>query len=175
MYIANIASEIFIEMGGGDPGEQDSSIPTIPAIAHWLRHNYAKMSVYGCSDFSISLANDNNYELSPEPSEVEKDILKTLYVLYHYSKLIRDNLGAAAYNTLSEVDSDGMKVRRTSRTEIAKTYVQVQKMAQEDLKSLANHYKFCKASSNIIGFEAPQVICRWKKCCCNTTETTNQS
>lgn len=158
MYVANIASELFSELG--EPEDIN-----IPVIAYWLRTNLGRLSAYSCTSFTI----DSNFEITPDLTHTEKDILKTLYVIYRYGVLIRKNLGEASISSLIEVDSDGSKIRRTSKNDIAKTYIEVKKMAEDDLKMLLNDYKYCKGIEGIIGgdvtpFSNTYYQCGWKKC-----------
>ncbi|RTK99690.1 MAG: hypothetical protein EKK57_08925 [Proteobacteria bacterium] len=159
MYVANIAQELYSELG--EPEDIN-----IPVIAFWLRTNLGRLSAYSCTNFTI---NQTTYEITPDLSHTEKDILKTLYVIYYYAKLIRDNLGAASVSSLIEVDSDGSKIRRTSRNDIAKTYILVKNAAENDLKQLVNDYKYCKGidgikGGNLVSFNNSYYSCSWKNC-----------
>jgi hypothetical protein len=139
--ITDIANEIFDELS--EP--EDISIP---AIAFWLRSNIGKLNNLLCQSYSIDTTSQN-YEITPEINDNVKDIFKTLYAIYYFGRQANRNLGAANFNTTVEIESDGSRVRKVSKNDNSKMWLEVQKTAKNDLTQLLNHYKFCVAANSI--------------------------
>lgn len=139
--ITDLANEIWFELGEPD----DISIP---AIAFWLRSNIGKLNIKIAENFDIVA--ENNYEFTPELTLNTKEIFKSIFYIWYFDKQIRKNLGAAALNQTIEVDSDGSKVRKTSKNDTAKLYLQMKEMASEDLDKMVNAYKFYKARPSVV-------------------------
>lgn len=136
--VTQIAKELYEELNEPD----DLSVS---AIAYWLRSNLGKLNNKLCASFDI----DCDLNVTPDMSLGEADIFKTLYAIYYFGKKATDNLGVAAVDTIIEIDSDGSRVRRYNRNELAKTYINLKNTANEDLKSLINGYKYCRASNAV--------------------------
>lgn len=130
MKIIDISDEIWRDIGQPD----DTSVG---AINFWVRGHIGDLNALILTDYTL----DSEDEFSPEFGENEKAIMKALYMVFYYEKQIRRHLGAAGTETFIEVQSDGARVRRTNKTEIAKTYLQAKSGADTMLRDLVNGYK----------------------------------
>ncbi len=127
-----ISEEIYRSLG--EPSDLSAG-----AIGLWLRDNIGSLSNLILKDFSIDTTSNN--QIIPELSETEKSIFKKLYLIHYYTVFISKNLGAASFDSVIEVDSDGAKIRLTNKNEIAKTYIQLRNLETEDLDKLVIGYK----------------------------------
>lgn len=168
MYIVNVANELYTELA--EPADI-----SIPAIAFWLRSNIGRLAAYANTTYSI----DSNYEVTPDLSEVEKEILKAMYVIYYYDRLTRAALAEASTGGFLEISSDGSTVKKVNKNEIIKSYNVVRVAAKEDLMSLINNYKYNKAGLAYNGFNVSpngslpttsiynyNYVCTWKNYVC---------
>lgn len=128
--VTTIADEIFRELES--PSDTSSG-----AISFWLRDNVGNLN----SLLSTSYNLDSTGQFTPEFGNSEKDILKKLYVIYYYNKFIRANLGAASYDSVLEITTDGDTVKKVNKNEIAKTYIQLKNIETDLLNKLINGYK----------------------------------
>jgi hypothetical protein len=133
MTLHLIAEEIHRELG-------EPSSPTESIIRFWLSANIGQLNNRIDSEYTI-IENGIDYESSPELGDNEKSILKLMYFIYYYDFIISSNLGAASFDSILEVTSDGATVRKANKNEIAKTYAQLKKLAMEQLDKLVNGYK----------------------------------
>ena len=83
---------------------------------------------------------DSNKNPITELNTLQKVIFKELYIIKHFTRWITKNLGAAAYDWSEIVEGDS-NIRRVSKNEIAKTYLQLRKAAREELEDLIFFYK----------------------------------
>lgn len=143
MTLENIADEIYTEL------DSPTSL-TLAGISYWLQRNLGIINDLLGTCFSI----DNSLNVAPDLTLEEKVIFKKMYFIHYYDKMIRSNLSAASLNPVIEIDSDGSKVRKISKNEISKTYLQIRKQEQEELKDLINSYKDFKSyPRQIVGDE----------------------
>lgn len=152
--ITDLANEIFFEL---DEPEDLS----IPAIAFWLRSNIGRLNIKIAENFDINTS--GNYEFTPDLTLNIKDIYKTMFYIWYFDKRITANLGAAALNQTVEIDSDGSRVKKTSKNDTAKVYLEMKKMATEDLERMINSYKFYKARPGaVLGQDGLYVKYTWQ-------------
>lgn len=119
--------------------ELEAPTDIIPAaIGSWLRYNFSKLN--SLINTSLEL-NVNGTETTPELTQNEKAILKSLYLIHYYDNKVRTNLGAAGTDVVTEISSDGARFRKVNKTEVAKSYIQIRKDEQDHLKELINGYK----------------------------------
>ncbi len=135
LIFADIATEIFDENDSPD----DLSIP---AISYWLRNGFTALNSRISTSYSLDPV---TLESTPSIGEEEKNILKKLFLVYYYGKLIRSNLGAAGVQTATEVSSDGASVRMVSKTDIASRYGIQKREEEQALADLITAYKLDKA------------------------------
>ncbi len=143
MIVADIADEIYREL--------EPETASIPSIAFWLLSNLGRLNIA----LNESFANVAS-EISPELNEAQKDIFKKLYEIYYYGKLARTNLGAAAYESFSEVSEDGRKFKRTNKTGIAESYKALADGAKNELRGMIGAYRMNAASP--VQIEVPSPI-----------------
>ena len=109
------------------------------SISLWLKDSIGSLNNLILTNFSIDTASGN--EIIPTLTDAEKSILKKLFLIHYYTVFISKNLGAASFDSVLEVTSDGATVRRTNKNELAKTYLQLRNVETEDLQKLINGYK----------------------------------
>jgi len=115
MKVVDIADEIFQELG------EPSSI-SIPAITFWVRSNVGKLNNAINTEFAV---NESSLEIQRKINDIttnididEVAIFKKMYSVYYYDTQIRANVKGLETDAVVEVSSDGMRVRKTSKTEI---------------------------------------------------------
>jgi uncharacterized protein with ATP-grasp and redox domains len=131
MQVLLISQEIFEELGS-------PSDLSVNSIAAWLRYNIGSLNNLLLTSFELT---DDSAEFTPELNEDEKVILKKLYMVYYYARSIQSNLGAAAYDSIQEYSEDGFQIRKTNKNEVAKTYLSLKKMIQDELNQLVSGFK----------------------------------
>lgn len=134
MKITDVAAEVFY----ADIAE--SSITSIPSIAYWLRAKIGELNNLLYTDFTV---NDSGEVIDGEGVEIPIEavsILKKLYIIYYYGRIIANNLGAAGLDQVIEVSSDGSTVRNVDKNSIAKTYLALKRDEEENLNALIKGY-----------------------------------
>ena len=110
----------------------------IPAIDFWLRNNIGQLN--SRLDTAVIIT-DNDF--SPQLNEEEKDIFKAIYQIYWLNRLIKNNLGAAAYaGEVTQIKEGNRTIVGTNKNDVAKTYVMLKKDAVQELNFLIQAYKF---------------------------------
>jgi hypothetical protein len=127
--VTSIADEIISDL------DNDSSLST-SYVATWVRNNVGKVNNLIGTSFDL----DENLEYTPCVDQNIKDIIKWLFICQYYKNAAKSNLGASAYDW-SEVREGDSVVRRVSKNEIAKTFLQLSSQCSEDLKDLIKYYK----------------------------------
>ena len=144
-----MASEVIDELG-------ISGSPTQSAVILWFRTNYGKLNNAISRNYVVSddgAAPPVTYYLKEtlddgtieEIGYDEAAILKKFYYLQYYDSAIRTNIGAASIDAVVEVDSDGMRVRKVSKTEVGRNLVSFKKMEMEELQKIINMYQVAKS------------------------------
>lgn len=129
MNIVSLADICYRELDSPD----DTSIPN---IVFFLTANLSQLNTLIGSSYSL----DDNQEPTPELGDSESVILKYIYLIHYYNRIIRSNLQAGAYDVM-ELQEGDTTIRQASRNELAKSYNQL-KMALEDrLHRLISSYK----------------------------------
>lgn len=144
MKVVDIANEIYSELGS-------PTTTNLAAISFWIRSNIGRLNNLINENFSIL---ESTYEiintlLDNTTEEININaaaILKKMYYLHYYDTLIRQNIGASATDSFIEVESDGMRVRRISKTEIGRNLISIKKAENEEFNSFVTAYKVNKAS-----------------------------
>lgn len=138
MKIVDIADEIY----------RDLSEPTdlsIAKIAFWLRANIGQLNTL----LNIAISEDADMEFDPELIDEEKDILKQLYLIRYYNKKATENLGSSAYQW-TEVSEGDTRIKRASKTDVAKTYLVLKNDAEIEKNRLAALYRANRAVPHVI-------------------------
>ena len=142
MKVVDIANEIFIELG------EPSSL-SIPAITFWVRSNVGKLNNAINTEFSVK---ESTLEIKRKINDIETNIgideasiLKKMYFVYYYDTQIRANVRGLETDAVVEVSSDGMRVRKTSKTEIIRYLTSLKRLELDELNKMINYYKIHKA------------------------------
>jgi hypothetical protein len=143
MKIVDIADDVYKELG-------EPSTISVPSVVFWLRSNIGRLnSALNCS----YLVNPSSLEIQNKVDDVatnikieEAAVLKKMYIVHYYDMLIRTNLSAASVDSVVEVSSDGMRVRKTSKTEIVRQIGVTKRMEVEELNRMIHFYKTNKAA-----------------------------
>jgi len=142
MKIVDVADELFRELG------QPSTI-SIPAIAYWLRTNLGTLNNYINTLFYVEESSlEIVQKLDDKTTNIgidEASILKKMYTVYYYETLVRTNITNAESDTVIAVNSDGMGVRKTSKTAIGQNLINIKKQEWQELQLMVNYYKSNKA------------------------------
>ena len=144
MKVEDIADEIYRELGS-------PSTISIPPITFWLRTNIGALNNYINENFFI---NKKSLDIVMEDKEGEeriigeneKSILKRMYFVHYYDVQIRSTLGAAATDSVVEIQSDDTKVKRINKNELSKTFSNLKRLETEEMHKLINAYKLGKSS-----------------------------
>jgi hypothetical protein len=144
MKVVDIANEIYMELAS-------PSNTSVAAIAFWVRSNIGRLNNFLNENFSIdtttyeiinTLTDDTTEEININAAVV----LKKMYTLHYYDILIRENIGASGTDSFVEVESDGMRVRRVSKTEVGRNLYNLKKAESEELQLMIHAYKSNSAS-----------------------------
>jgi DNA-directed RNA polymerase specialized sigma subunit len=142
MKVVDIADAIFRELG------EPSSI-SIPAITFWVRENVGKLNNAINTEFSV---NPTSLEIQRQINQIETNIgideaavLKKMYNVYYYDTQIRSNIKGFDTDAVVEVASDGMRVRKTSKTEIIRYLTALKRLELDELNKMINYYRIHKA------------------------------
>lgn len=106
MNVTDLADEIYRELDY----PEDLGIPN---IVFFLTSNIGQLNVLIGSSYSLT----QNNQIDPELGIAEAVILKYIYFVHYYNRLVRSNLGASAYD-FSEISEGDTTIRRASRNEI---------------------------------------------------------
>lgn len=155
MKVVDIANELYLELGS-------PSNTGLAAISFWLRSNIGRLNSLINENLSV---NESTYEiintLSDETTEEininAAAILKKMYYLHYYDVLIRENLGASGTDSFIEVESDGMRVRRVSKTEVGRNLISIKKAENEEFNRLVTAYKTNKAAPRQVAGDDTQI------------------
>lgn len=132
--IVDIADEIYREMG-------EPSDSSVASIAFWLRTNIGRLNILINKPYSI---NETTLEISDTEEDpfgiAEKTILKLIYISYYYERLFRNALGAASTDSTIEIDQNGFRAKKVNKNELAKTYSDLKKQADDQLKMILDSY-----------------------------------
>jgi hypothetical protein len=130
MKIVDVADECYRELLTPD----DISIPN---IAFWLENNLKQLNILIGTSYVL---NESTHEANPELGDSEASILKYLYMIYYYDRLVRSSLGAAQFG-FSELSDGDTTIRWVSKNEIAKTYVSLKSALENRLNRMLNYYR----------------------------------
>ena len=138
MKVVDIANEIYRELS------EPTSL-SLPPIMFWIRANVGDLNNHLNESFII---NETTLELEREVdgkmveiAEEEKSILKKMYYDHYYAALLRSTLGAAASDSVVEIQTDDTRVRKINKNELSKTYNSLKRQEMEELNLLIHAYK----------------------------------
>lgn len=87
----------------------------------------------------------NPIGFTPDISGIDKAIYKALFNVAYWQRGVSSSLGAASYDTWTEIREFDSSVKRINKNELAKTYSSLLKNAQDDLKYIIYQYQKIKA------------------------------
>ena len=145
LTLAAIAAEIQNELS------EDSSLSVL-YLTTWLRDNIGRLNAAIGTSFKIDV---DTLEISENLSEDQKVIFKSIYYCQYYSNMANKNLGATGFAWVSIEEGDS-KIRRASKTDIAKAFIGMAKDCQENLNKMIFYYKMNKAlPSSLSSWNSP--------------------
>ncbi len=143
MKLVDVADEIFRELGEPDD-------ITIPTVSFWLTSNVGSFS--GLLNTDIIIVNS---EFSPELTNEQKDIYKNVYTIYYWTRQVNKNLGAAAYDSFSQIKEGDRTVIRTNKNEIAKSFTTLMRAAKDDLDKKLLLYRQRIQNTDVVSMVNP--------------------
>jgi hypothetical protein len=142
MKVVDISDAIYRDLG------EPSSL-SIPAIAFWVRENVGSLNNAINTEFFIKFdsleiqrkidGHDTNIGID------EASILKKMFTVHYYDTKIRASVVAVETDSVVEVSSDGMRVRKTSKTDIIRNLTSLKRLETEELNRMVAYYKVHKA------------------------------
>ena len=132
--ISTISLEIHSELS------DDSSL-SISYIAGWLRDNVGNLNNAIGTSFNID---GTTLDLDSVITEDQKSIFKSLFYCKYYNNMANKNLGASGFDWIA-IDEADSKIRRASKTDIAKVFLSIAKDCNENLNKMIFYYKNNKA------------------------------
>lgn len=140
MKVVDVADEIYRELG--DPRDL-----SIPMIINWLKTNLGTLNNLINTSFYIKAATGEIEQEKPgstgveEIGDNEKSVLKKMYSIYYYERKTRENIGVGSVDQAIEVSSNGMSVRKVSKTEVLRRLNEIKKQEYTELNNLVQAYK----------------------------------
>ena len=64
-----------------------------------------------------------------------------MYYVHYYAVLLRSTLGAAASDSVVEIQTDDTRVRKINKNELSKTYSSLKRQESDELRTLIFAYK----------------------------------
>lgn len=149
MKVVDLATYIIDELG-------DSDSISIPSVSFWLRagSNLGKLNNAINTSFtlndSLEVVDGDGIEIT----DIEGAIYAQMYYVYFYQRQSTSMLGAAQYDSVVEVSSDGGTIRMLNKNELSKTYNQLRKDAKTLLDDMINSYKFHEYKpQQVVGYD----------------------
>lgn len=96
-------------------------------------------------DLCVAVTETDTFE--PELTTDQAAVLRQIFLINYYGKKIRDNLGASGVQWTEIREADSV-IKRTSKTEVAKAYIELKKSAEEELNRLVGQYRINYAITN---------------------------
>lgn len=129
--VTSIAQEIYEELG-------DTSSTSISAIASWIRRNIGGLNTLLNTSFSIR--EDQNFEIDPNLTDIEKYIFKKMYSIYYFDLKIK-NVGSLIDTDYTSVKDDFGSVQKINKNEVLRNFYSIRKQDYEELKDLVTKYR----------------------------------
>ncbi len=124
---------------------------SVASIQMWLASNIGKINALLGKSYTLD---STSAELTEDFGPKEGVIIKKLYLIHDLDRKIKTSLGASGTESFIEVSSDGGTIRRSNKTEIAKTYIQLRKDEYAELEMLINSYNI--SESQIFGINGDE-------------------
>ena len=149
MKIVDIADEIYRELG--EPTDN-----SIPPIAFWIRTNLGTLNNYLNTAFKIQKPTLEVEQTVVNPDtgdatevlidEKAASILKKMYFVHNYEKLLRTNISAATADTIIEVADQGSRVKKINKNELKNLDLFKDNILRTAFRESINDYKIHGAS-----------------------------
>lgn len=130
--VINLADFTYYTMGS-------PSDISLPYIAYYYRNAIGYINNLLSTSFVTE--NDSPFNISPALNESEKMIFYELFQIHYISKLVKENMGAAGFDSVIEVSSDNASVRKVDRNQVFRSYLQLRDQHQKTLDKMINNYK----------------------------------
>lgn len=85
--------------------------------------------------------------LDPELTTDQAAVLRQIFLVAYYGKKIRDHLGASGVQWTEIREADSV-IKRTSKTDLAKTYLSLKQDSERELDKLVGQYRINYAIVN---------------------------
>jgi hypothetical protein len=125
---SSLAEFIYFDLG------EPSGI-SIGTIDYWIENSIGNLNTNLGENHGIVSG-----QIVPPLNIAESGIMTQMYKVRYYNKVASDNLGASAYDW-SELSEGDSRIRRVSKNEISKTYLQLAKDEQISLKESILFYR----------------------------------
>jgi len=130
MKLTDLADHVFRNLG--EP--TDASIPN---ITFWLEGRIGELN----NLINTTIVYDPvTQDFSPELTDEQASIFGLMYSISYFTRLIKVSLGAGAFDW-SEISDGDTTIRRVSRNEMSKTYIQLRNQIQTELNDMIFYYK----------------------------------
>lgn len=129
--VTSVSQEIYEELG-------DTSSTSIAAIASWVRRNIGGLN--NLLNTSFIIQENNNFEIAPDLSDIEKYIFKKMYSIYYFDLKIK-NTGSLIDTDFISIKDDFGSVQKINSNEILKSFYSIRKQDYEELRDLVNRYR----------------------------------
>jgi len=149
MKVVDIADELFREVS------EDSNY-SIASISYWVRSNIGRLNSHlntffeiDSSSFEIIQKTDKNNDNVLVTSEINLDeaaILKKMFLIYYYDRVIRTNISSAATDTIVQVTDQGSTVRKINKNEVIKSLTTIKRQEYLEMKDLIRDFKASQVS-----------------------------
>jgi hypothetical protein len=76
----------------------------------------------------------------------EAAILKKMFLIYYYDRVIRTNISSAATDTIVQVTDQGSTVRKINKNEVIKSLTTIKRQEYLEMKDLIRDFKASQVS-----------------------------
>ena len=111
-------------------------------VVTWFQNNLYKLNSALGTGF---ITNSSGY-IEPDMNQFESGIYEQQYFCQYYKKKANANLGASAWDWTEIRGEDQGSIRKVSKNEVAKTYMQMSKDCELSLSQLIEWYQSNNAS-----------------------------
>lgn len=104
-------------------------------ISYWIENSVGNLNTYLGASHTVE-----NFEITPGLNIMETGIMNQMYKIKYYNTVASNNLGASSYDW-SELKEGDSSIRKVSKNEIAKNYLQLAKQEKESLNESIRYYR----------------------------------
>lgn len=119
----------------------------ITTTSYWVRNNLGKLNTSIFASFALSGVGDDQLITGDCPSWNDKtrDIYKKMHEVHYYRKQIMSTLPAGTNNQVLELNSDGARIKMVNKSEVAKTYKDLKRDAENELEEMIADFNIYNA------------------------------